>query len=233
MKYYIDSGNLADIKRITAYFPLSGLTTNPDILSREKTHPMRLYRQIHNEVPQIEEFHMQVVSVEAEDIVREAKHMRAALTGENGIPQESFFVKIPVNKAGVAAMTRLRGEGIAFTATGVFTAQQGLLAGDLGASYVAPYITPITTGGFNGMEVVREIAQLYQRFGCPTKILAAGFSVESQVAKAGLAGADIVTLPAAIIDKLLLVPQTEVYTNRFIGLFQEYAGQGKTLLDFD
>ena len=233
MKYYIDSGNLEDIKRIADYFPLSGLTTNPDILSREKTHPMQLYRQIHKEVPQIKEFHMQVVSVETEDIVRETKHMRAALTGKDGIPAEAFFVKIPVNKAGVAAMMQLHKEGIAFTATGVFTAQQGMLAGDLGASYIAPYITPITTGGFDGMEVVREIAEIYRHFSCTTRILAAGFSVESQVAKAGLAGADIVTVPAAIIDKLLYVPQTEVYTNRFIALFQEYAGQGKTLLDFE
>lgn len=233
MKYYIDSGNLADIERISSFFPLSGMTTNPDILSREKTHPMELYRQIHKEVPQIEEFHMQVVSVETGDIVREAKHMRSILTGEGGIAPEAFFVKVPVNKAGVAAMMRLRKEGIAFTATGIFTAQQGILAGDLGASYAAPYITPITTGGFDGMEVVREIKQLYQRFGCSTKILAAGFSVESQVSKAGLAGADIVTMPAAIIEKLLFVPQTEVYTNRFIDLFQAYAGQGKTLLDFD
>lgn len=233
MKYYIDSGNLEDIKRIAACFPLSGLTTNPEILSREKLPPIQLYRQIRREVPELREFHMQVVSVETDDMVREARHMRSVLTGDDAIAPDAFFVKVPVNKAGVAAMMRLSKEGIAFTATGIFTAQQGLLAGDLGASYAAPYITPISAGGLDGIEVVREITQLYQRSGCSTKILAAGFSVESQVAKAALAGADVVTLPAAIIEKLLSVPQTEVYTNRFISLFQSHAGPGKTLLDFD
>ena len=233
MKYYIDSGNIEDIIRIAACFPLSGLTTNPEILARERRQPFELYREIHRRVPQIQQFHMQVVSTETDDIVREARHMRQMLTsGQNAIQENTFFVKIPVNKSGVAAMMRLKQEGVSFTATGVFTAAQGLLAGELGASYIAPYITPISTGGFDGLETVREIAELYRRFGYTTKIIGAGISGEHQVAKAGLAGAEIVTMPAAIFDKMMLVPQTEVYTNKFIARFQDYAGKDKTLMDF-
>lgn len=234
MKYYIDSGHFEDIKRIAGYFPLCGMTTNPEILAREATHPFELYKKIHREIPQLKEFHMQVVSTEAEAIVNEAQHIVEAITtGSDAIASDSFYVKIPVNKAGVAAMMKLREQGVKFTATGIFTAGQCLLAADIGASFIAPYITPISTGGFEGLEVVKEARQLYTRYGFTTQILGAGFSVESQVAKAGLAGADIVTMPAAIIDKFLFVPQTEVYTNRFIAAFQAFAGEGKTLLDFE
>ncbi len=233
MKYYIDSGNLGDIKRISSYFPLSGMTTNPEILSREKTNPYALYKKIHCEVPQIKQFHMQVVSLSADEIVKEACYMREQLTnGENAIAKDAFFVKIPVDKNGVKAMMKLRELGIAFTATGIFTAGQCLLAADLGAAFVAPYITPISTGGFEGMEVVRDAKSLFDRYGHTTQILGAGFSVESQIARAGLAGADIITAPAVIYDKFLNVPQTQVYTDRFINAFQDFAGKGKTLLDF-
>lgn len=233
MQYYIDSGHFDDIKRIAGFFPLSGLTTNPEILSKEATTPFSLYKKIHCEVPQIKEYHMQVVSVDADAIVNEALHMRKALTtGENAIPKESLFIKVPVNKEGIAAMMRLKELGVSFTATGIFTSGQCILAADIGASYVAPYITPISTGGFDGMEVVRQARKLFDRYDHSTKILGAGFSVESQVAQAGLAGADIVTLPPAIIDKFVNVPQTEVYTNRFIKAFQGSAGGEKTLLDY-
>jgi len=234
MRYYIDSGHLEDIKRLAASFPISGLTTNPDIIAREKTHPLDLYRQIHKEVPQIKEFHMQVCSKDAASMIREAQHMRKALTtGPDALPEDAFFVKIPVNKAGVEAMMHLIRDGVAVTATGVFTSAQCLIAGDLGASYVAPYITPITAGGLDGIEVVREAAEMFRRFGHTTKILGAGFSVESQVSRAALAGADVITMPALIYDKLVNVPQTDVFTDRFVGLFQAYAGEGKTLLDFE
>ena len=75
MQYYIDSGHFDDIKRIAGFFPLSGLTTNPEILSKEATNPFSLYKKIHCEVPQIKEYHMQVVSVDADAIVNEALHM--------------------------------------------------------------------------------------------------------------------------------------------------------------
>lgn len=234
MRYFADTGNIARIKSLAEYFPLSGITTNPQIVSKENTNPIQLYKQIHKEVPQILDFHMQVVSNTADEIVNEALYMRDRVTsGENAIDREHFFVKIPVDKAGVAAMMKLNGLGLKFTATGIFTSGQCLLAADIGASFVAPYITPITSGGFDGLEVLKEAKALFTRYGHATQILGAGFSVESQIAKAGLAGADIVTAPPEIFDKFLLVPQTKVYDERFWKAFHDFAGEGKTLLDFE
>lgn len=99
--------------------------------------------------------------------------------GKNAIDADYFFVKIPMNRAGAEAMMRLAKDGVPFTATGVFTSVQCLLAADLGAAYVAPYITPITASGFDGIEVIREAAEIFRRHGHTTKILGAGFSIES------------------------------------------------------
>lgn len=234
MRFLIDSGNITDIKKYASEFPLWGMTTNPDIIAREKTHPLDLYRRIHAEVPQLEAFHIQVVSKSTDGMVEEALHIRKVLTsGTNALQKDSLYIKVPVNHEGVAAMMRLRQLGIQFTATGIFTSVQILIAGKVGASFAAPYITPIFAHGGDGIQVIKEGKALYDQYGFSTEILGAGFSNESQVSQAGLAGAKAVTLPAVMFDKILNVPQTEVYTNRFNALFQDYAGQGNTLLHFD
>lgn len=233
MDFLIDSGNLADIKKFASVFPICGITTNPDIIAREKSHPLNLYRRIHAEVPQLDYYHIQVVAETSDAMVEEACHVFAALTkGTDSLKEESLFIKFPVNNEGIAAMIKLRKLGIKFTATGIFTSTQSLIAGKIGASFAAPYITPIFANGGDGIQVIRESKALYTQYGFQTKILGAGFSNESQISSAGLAGAQAVTLPAAMLGKLLSVPQTEVYTKRFNALFQEYAGENATLLRY-
>lgn len=231
MQYLIDTANLEDIRRCAAAFPISGMTTNPDILSREKKEPFELYKQIHKEFPQLHQFHIQVVSESAEEIIREAAHVCSVLIIEGGIPSCELFVKIPMTGPGIMAMRQLNKDGISFTATGIFTAVQCLLAADLGASFAAPYITPIIACGGDGIGVVRKSCILLKKHGHGTKILAAGFSTGKQISDATLAGTDIVTVPAVMFNKFLHVPQADAYTGRFNQLFRERM-EGNTLLEY-
>ncbi len=220
MLILLDTANIEDIKKGIEYYPIAGVTTNPTIVSKEKTDFLKLVKDIKNVIGDNRCLHVQALGMKAEDIVEEALYL-------NKILGENIYIKIPVIPEGIKAMKILHEKGIKITATAVITPQQGLIAAMSGASFIAPYVNRIDNISGNGINVVKEISQLLKIHGLNSKILAASFKNVEQVHKASLAGAQSVTIPLNILENLLYHPLTDSSVDNFIKDWENVYGEGK------
>ena len=168
MKLILDTANLDDIKYFNTYYPISGVTTNPTILSREGGDIVKHLYTIREIIGEDKELHIQVTETEFDKIVSEAKAIVKAF-GKN------TFVKIPATDVGLRATAALAKEGIGVTVTAVFSAGQALLAATAGAAYVAPYVSRLENICEDGIGVVAEIQQVLDCGDYDTVILACRF----------------------------------------------------------
>ncbi|MBP5609779.1 MAG: fructose-6-phosphate aldolase, partial [Clostridia bacterium] len=181
MKLILDTANLDDIRYFNTYYPISGVTTNPTILSREGGDIVKHLHTIREIIGKDKELHIQVTETEYDKIISEAKAIVAAF-GEN------TFVKIPATDVGLRATAALSKEGIGVTVTAVFSAGQALLAATAGAAYVAPYVSRLENICEDGIGVVAEIQQVLDCGDYDTVILAASFKTAREVLDVALAG---------------------------------------------
>ncbi|RSL30125.1 fructose-6-phosphate aldolase [Salibacterium salarium] len=195
MKLLIDSANIEDIKRLKEIFPVSGVTTNPSILAKERSAPEKILNDVYRELDSQDEFHIQVLSDTAEDMKKEADNLLQTFG-------RSLYIKVPVSKEGFRAIKWLSSEGINVTATAVFTVQQGILAAMAGASYIAPYINRIETYNGDGTEFVQKLSYWLEQSHFKAEILAASFKNTKQIEDALLSGAYTVTVPPPLVDKM-------------------------------
>ena len=202
MKLILDTANLDDIKYFNTYYPISGVTTNPTILSREGGDIVKHLHTIREIIGEDKELHIQVTETEFEKIVAEAKAIVKAF-GKN------TFVKIPATDVGLRATAALKKEGIKVTVTAVFSAGQALLAATAGAAYVAPYVSRLENICEDGIGVVAEIQQVFDCDDYDTVILAASFKTAREVLDVALAGAGAATVSADVLKKLLSHTSTD------------------------
>jgi len=199
-KILIDSADIKKAREIERYYTIAGITTNPTILSK-------IEGSLEDKLKELKEFtygkyevHIQTTESEVEKIVEEAKKLRDYFG-------ESFYIKIPVTKAGLEAMKLCSKENIRVTATAILTAMQALAAAKNGANYVAPYVNRMENVGQDAKEAILEISNLLIDY--PTEILAASFKNVKQVQDILRCGAEALTIAPEIIEASIWHPYTD------------------------
>lgn len=219
MKILLDTANVNYIRTMNDLFPIDGVTTNPSILAKSKRPFMEVLLEIRSVIGPEKALHAQVLSLKAEDILGEAEYLISKL-GKN------TYIKIPVIPEGYKAMRILVGRGIKVTATAIFTAQQALMAAKAGASFVAPYVNRIDNISGDGVQVVANIAQLFETYDFKTEVLAASFKNVEQVHKVSLVHAHAVTIGEDVFDSLTKHPLTDWSVNKFVEDWEGVYGKG-------
>ncbi len=207
MKFFLDTANVEEIRIADSWGILDGVTTNPSLAAKEG----RRFRDVAHEILELmgdRPVSLETVSTHAEGIVQEARVLASWAP--------NVVAKVPLLPEGLKAVRILREEGIKTNVTLVFSTNQGLLAGKAGATYVSPFVGRLDDRGHEGMEVVRELALIYEMYGIETQVLAASIRHPRHVVEAALAGADVITMPFNVMKKLFEHPLTDVGLERFL-----------------
>lgn len=221
MLILIDHANVDAIKETLTYFPVDGVTTNPTILYREGREPLDLLHEIREILPDEAQLHVQIVSERAEDMVEEAKALRAELPG-------NLFIKLPVTREGFAAIPKIVAEGISVTATGIHSSMQGFIAAKAGARYVAPYVNRMDNFGIDGVRVAGEIHRTLKSYGLESDVLAASFKNSEQVIELVRQGVGAITAAPEVLAALIKNPATDVAIAEQNRHFQILVGERRT-----
>ncbi len=204
-----DTADLEELRKLYNFFPLEGVTTNPTIL-KNAGNKLSLAVEGIQELVGAGMVHVQMVSSETEDMVREAKKYRSYFDfGDN------FYAKIPVTANGYRAMRILKDAGVNVTATAIFTQQQALVAMKAGADFVAPYVSRLDNISSHGIEVVGDIVQNIQEYGIDAKVLAASFKTVDQIYRTSMAGAHAATVGPELLHQLIKHPMTDISVKQF------------------
>lgn len=201
MQYIVDSAHLDDIRHCVEYYPLDGVTTNPTIISKEKSDFVHLIKEIRSIIGADRMFHIQTTADTCENIVREAVALMETVGGD-------FYIKVPISAEGLKATRMLSRMGIKVTETAIFTPQQALIAAKAGASYIAPYVNRLDNIVSDGTHVVGEIVKMFKIYDIHCKVLAASFKTTEQIHKIAMVGTDAVTISPELFEKLTYHPLT-------------------------
>ena len=226
MKLLIDDANLERIKQIYEYYPVDGVTTNPSILAKERKNPYAVLKQIREFIGPDAELHAQVISLTAEEMVKEGRHIVEVL-GE----KSKTFIKIPTIPEGLKAMRILSRDGYKVTATAIYNPLQAYLAAKSGADYAAPYMNRIDNLGSDGIEVARTMQDIFVSSGYKTRILAASFKNSLQVQELCEYGVGACTVAPDVIEGLIKNAGVSSALECFINDFEKLCGIGKTMID--
>jgi transaldolase len=206
MKFFLDTANLAEIKEIAGWGILDGVTTNPSLVSKENAPFDELIKEICRIVPG--PVSVECVSTQAEDIIKEARDLTALAA--------NVVVKIPIGIEGLKATRVLSQGGIQVNTTLVFSPTQALLAAKAGSRYVSPFIGRLDDISQEGMQVVEQILAIFDNYGLETEVIVASIRHPLHVVEAALLGADIATLPFAVMEKLVKHPLTDIGMEKFL-----------------
>lgn len=200
MRLFLDTANIDDIREAVSWGVISGVTTNPTLVAKEQG---RSFVEIIGEIARLVPgpVSAEAVSPEAEAMVAEARRLAAIA--------DNVVVKIPMTPEGLKAVSRLGREGIKTNVTLVFSANQALLAALAGATYVSPFVGRLDDIGHDGMQVVRDTAEIFGFHGLETEIIAASIRHPMHVIEAAKAGADIATVPMTVLRAMARHPLTD------------------------
>lgn len=224
MKLLIDDADLQAIRRVCDLYPCDGVTTNPSILAKTGRPPREVLEEIRAFLGPEADLHVQVLSRDAEGMVREGRRI-AQVLGKN------TYIKVPAVPQGLKAMRALSGQGFRVTATAVYTPQQAFLAGKAGADFAAPYVNRIDNLGGDGVETACRIQELYRKNGMKTQVLAASFKNTRQVLALAEYGAAAATASPDVIEGLLRDPAVSAAVDAFASDFEGLCGPGATMLE--
>ncbi len=206
MKIFLDTANVEDIREIASWGIVDGVTTNPSLCSKENRKFEDLIREICRIVPG--PVSVECISVQADEIVVEARKLAAIAP--------NVVIKIPVGIEGLKAVKILSAEGIKVNMTLVFSANQALLAAKAGARYVSPFIGRLDDISQEGMDLIEEIAAIFENYRLETEVIVASIRHPRHVIQAALIGADIATIPAAVLEKMIRHPLTDAGIATFL-----------------
>lgn len=206
MRLFLDTANIEEIREINRWGVLSGVTTNPTLVGKEGKPPEQVWKEILAEVDG--DVSLETTEPEAEAMYRQG--MELAQLGANAV------IKVPMTPAGLQAGKRLTAEGVRVNVTLVFSPAQAILAAEIGAYIVSPFLGRIDDAASDGMEVLRRICEIYDVQGYETQVLAASLRHPMHVVEAALAGADIATMPYDVFAKLVKHPLTDIGLDRFL-----------------
>ena len=207
MKIFLDTANLESIKKFNDMGLLDGITTNPSLMSKEKGNPKDAMEEITKIIKG--DVSLEVVSTDFSGMVEEGKRLRQY--GDNVV------VKVPMTPDGLKACKSLSSEGIPVNVTLVFSPNQALLAAKSGAKYVSPFIGRLDDIGQDGMNLIQDIKDIFKNYPhLKTEILVASVRHPMHVVDAAKIGADVVTLPPGVLDKMLQHPLTTIGLENFL-----------------
>lgn len=206
MKLFIDTANVDYIKEANDLGVICGVTTNPSLIAKEGRDFVEVVKEITTIVDG--PISAEVISLEHEGMVKEAKELVKI--------HKNIVIKIPMTLEGLKAVKILTAEGIKTNVTLIFTAGQALLAARAGATYVSPFLGRLDDIGAEGMELIREIVDIFEIHGIETEIIAASTRSPLHVIDAARCGAHIATVPYNVIIQMAKHPLTDAGIERFL-----------------
>jgi transaldolase len=210
MKLFIDSANVSEITEAASWGILDGVTTNPSLVAKEG----RSYRELIAEICGIVggAVSAEVIATDVDGMEREGRELAAIA--------ENVVVKLPITRDGIRVCVRFAEEGIPTNLTLCFSPAQALVVAKAGATYVSPFVGRLDDVGHDGMQLVREMVQIYDAYEFPTQVLVASVRHPQHVVEAALAGADVATVPFKVLEQLFVHPLTEYGLQRFLADFR-------------
>ena len=206
MKFFIDTANISEIKEIESWGVLSGVTTNPSLIAKEKDV---VSEEVIEEITSIVDgpISAEVTSGDSEGMIREGKALHAI--------HQNVVVKIPMTIEGLKAIRALEGEGIPTNCTLIFSVNQALLALRAGASYISPFIGRLDDIGNDGLDLIKSLADTIDFYGYNSEIIAASIRHPLHVQQAAMAGAHIATVPYKVFNQMVNHPLTDKGIDQF------------------
>jgi len=213
MIFFLDTANLDELREAASWGVVSGVTTNPSLVSREgnvkfEDHISEITSIVNGPIS------AEVIALDTEGMVKEGRALAAIST--------NIVVKVPMTPEGMGAARILSDDGIPVNATLVFSPQQALLAAAAGASYVSPFVGRLDDIGEDGVGLVADIAEIFALQDIRTKILAASIRNPGHVSACALAGADVATLPFKVLKQLFHHPLTDRGMEKFLADWEVY-----------
>ncbi|WP_054951166.1 fructose-6-phosphate aldolase [Numidum massiliense] len=212
MKIFIDTANVDHIREAYAWGVLDGVTTNPSLVAKEGRDFEEVLREIVEIVGDLP-VSAEVLSLDADGMVAEGEKLAAVA--------DNVVIKVPMTTEGLKAVHRFAQQGIKTNVTLVFSANQALLAARAGATYVSPFIGRLDDISHDGMQLIDDIAEIFEVHGIPTEIIAASIRHPVHVTEAAKLGADIGTLPFNVIEKIAKHPLTDQGIERFLADWEQ------------
>jgi transaldolase len=206
MKFFVDTAEINEIRELYEAGLLDGVTTNPSLVAKSGRDFKEVVKEICGIVPG--PVSAEVAATDYEGMLAEG-HVLAKLA-------ENIAVKVPLTLAGLKACKTFREEGIKVNVTLCFSPNQALLAAKVGATYISPFIGRLDDINLEGMELIHQIRTIYDNYNFDTQILAASIRSPNHVTQAALAGADVATIPPAVIKKLADHPLTKSGLENFV-----------------
>ena len=206
MKIFLDTANVNEIKEGVALGVVDGVTTNPSLAAKEKRAFRPLVEEICSIVPG--DVSLEVVAADFEGMIKEGQELAQIA--------ENVVVKCPLTRDGLKAVRHLTNKGIRCNQTLCFSAAQAFLSAKAGAFYISPFLGRLDDIGHVGMDLVREICEIYRVQGFKTQVLAASIRNPLHVIDAAKAGAHVVTLPFGVLEQLMKHPLTDVGLKKFL-----------------
>lgn len=206
MKFFIDTANVDEIKEINSWGIIDGVTTNPSLIAKEG----RNFAEVVTEITNIVDgpISAEVVSLEAYGMVEEADELVKI--------HKNIVIKIPMTKDGLKAVSVLSKKGIKTNVTLIFSASQALMAAKAGATYVSPFVGRLDDISTNGVELIEQIAEIFDLHLIETEIIAASIRHPMHVVDCALAGAHIATIPYKVFNQMLGHPLTDKGIDQFL-----------------
>ena len=207
MKFFIDTANVEDIKKANDMGVICGVTTNPSLIAKEG----KVFEEVIAEIASI------VDGTDAEGMIAEGREIAKI--------HPNMVVKIPMTVEGLKAVKVLAAEGIKTNVTLIFNANQALLAARAGASFVSPFLGRLDDISTRGVDLISEIAQIFEVAGIDTEIIAASVRNPIHVTDCALAGADIATVPYKVIEQMTHHPLTDAGIEKFQADYKAVFGE--------
>lgn len=207
MKFFVDTADVAAIRELNDLGMVDGVTTNPSLILKSGRDILEVTREICGIVAG--PVSAEVVALKADEMIAEGRKLAKIAS--------NVTVKVPLTWAGLRACRTLSGEGTMVNVTLCFSAVQALLAAKAGATFISPFIGRLDDIGLDGMQLIQEIRQVYDNYpALETQLLAASLRTSNHVRDCALAGADVATIPPAIIHKLVEHPLTDKGLDAFL-----------------
>ncbi|MGB9873782.1 MAG: fructose-6-phosphate aldolase [Hydrogenobacter sp.] len=215
MQFFLDTGNVDEIKQALDWGILDGVTTNPTLIAKTG----RSFMEVAKEIVKLVDgpVSLETVSLNAEGMIKEGRML--AELGDNVV------VKIPMTPEGVKAIQVLESEGIPVNVTLIFSPAQALIAAKAGATFVSPFIGRIDDVSGEGMKLIREVKTIFDNYDIDTQIIVASVRHPMHVVEAALIGADICTMPFEVMRKLFNHPLTDKGLEQFLKDWERVPGR--------
>src|SRR6478672_2587064 len=217
MKFFIDTANLNQIKEAHELGILDGVTTNPSLMAKEGIKGQEAINNHYKTICEMVDgdISAEVISTKFDEIIEEGKKLAAI--------HPNIVVKVPMIRDGVKALKWFSDNGMRTNCTLIFSAGQAILAAKAGANYVSPFIGRIDDSGWDGMDLIHQMSQIFSVQGYKTEILAASIRNPNHIIKCAEAGADVCTCPLESILGLLKHPLTDIGLAKFLEDAKKFA----------